>query len=207
MFTRKENGAEVEITIVDKPINGAREDADGVYRVENGAETEVWANTKRLDLIEKTVSTGSVSSPDAWGGSTSMTSLNDGGVVTYAADGDFYDPTFSCSYGGWFFYEASDGGRFAAAGDLYAYGVKADGTVESVLIASGINTTGAAGTPSVSYTFTGGAYKKIGFRFDWNNWNVPAASIPIYSFSISDILIDNQKYITDSADDFDYGDT
>lgn len=206
MFTRLENGAEVELTIVDKPVNGAREQADGVFRVENGAEVEVWSNMKSLDLIEKTVRTGYVESPDEWGDATNMGTLNDGGQITYAAEGDFYDPTFSCTYKGWFFYTAADGGRFSSVGTLCAYGVKADGTLEVVELASGINTSDPQEAPTASYSFTGGAYKKIGFRFNWSNWNVSAESSPIYAFEISNILIDGQKYITDPADDFDYGD-
>lgn len=205
MFTRVENGAEVELTIVDKPVNGARELADGAFRVENGAEIEIWSNTKLLDLILNTTTTGSAESPGEWGNKTVFTALNDNGAITYATEGTWDNPTITLDYHGFCYFFTNDGElRTTNAGTLYAYGVKADGT-EEVVNAVTVNTFDEGGALSYSYTFTGGAYTKIGFRIVWANWNI--SNDPSYSIEISNILIDNQKYITDPADDYDRGDT
>lgn len=205
MFTKYEKGAEVEIDVVKRYESGAEVDADAVYKVVSGAEEEVWANTKLLDRIEKTTTTGKVVSPGAWGNKTTMTSLNDSGYVTYADEGTWYNPTIEMDYHGFMFYYTTSGEfRTASAGTLYAYGVRSDGTVETVGEIA-VNTFDEGTAQAFSYTFTGGNYTKVGFRFTWQNWNV--TNSPSYALELSNILIDGQKYITDSADDYNYGDT
>jgi hypothetical protein len=46
MFTKYENGAEVEIEEVHRYANGVEQDAEAVYAYKNGAEEEVWSSGK-----------------------------------------------------------------------------------------------------------------------------------------------------------------
>lgn len=53
MFTRLENDVEVDITVVEKNVDGVTEEASGVYKYEDGVEVQVWGGSSlKFDAIK-----------------------------------------------------------------------------------------------------------------------------------------------------------
>ena len=202
MFTRLENGAEVEMEVVTRIESGAEVEAEAGYAVKNGAEEEVWGSLKKLDLLNRTLINGSVTSPSEWGGNTNISPNNGGGLVVYTRKGSWYNPTVEFEFDGLYAYENSSGSILtASAGNLYAYGVRADGTVDKK---GGVTVnTYDSGAQTFSQTFTAGDYVEVGFQFTSATYgSVATDKFRMQHVNIRNILIDGQKYITDSADDY-----
>jgi len=51
MFTKFQNGAEVEVEEVYKYLNGAEQEAEAVYAYKSGAEVEVWSNGTKVTPV------------------------------------------------------------------------------------------------------------------------------------------------------------
>jgi hypothetical protein len=179
----------------------------------NGAWQEVWSNVKLMKLLGESLTNVHVSSPTAWGEKTNIQTMHDNGQIIYTASVSCNNPTISFDYWGYVYYYAKRDGydRFLPVGSLYAYGIKSDGKSEQVLLHENINTYGIASNEmlSKSYTFTNGDYQQIGFKVQFINQEeyltADNATDIIYHFAIKNFKIDNQKYITDVADDFSQG--
>ena len=203
MFTRLENGAEVEMEVVTFVENGAEVEAEGVGAVKDGAEEEVWASLKKLDLINSTMASGSVTSPSAWGEETNISPNNGGGLVAYTTKGNWNNPTVEFEFDGFYAYENSSGNILtASAGHLYAYGVRSDGTVDKIGGVT-VDTYDSGEAQTFSQTFSAGDYVEVGFQFTSATYgSIDADKFRMQHVNIRNILIDGVKYITDSADDF-----
>lgn len=195
VFQIKKDGAFQEPEAVKRKEDGAWIEAEFARREIDGAWQDVWTNSLKLALIANTLSTGSGSGGDFENGFKWITDKNDGGSVTYAVEGNFNNPTLSFLYEIWCAYNNQD----VPGGDVYAYGVKADGTVEENTIISSAN---VETLTQATYTFTGGSYKKIGFRYRSANWGT--AVINAMWANICQITIDGKKCEFNPDDNFNF---
>lgn len=188
------NGARQELPYLESPlVDGARRDIESVEKLIDGAWQEVWSSALVLDMIANTLSTGAGSGGDFESGFKWLTTKGDGGSVTYAVEGDFNNPTISFLYEIW----CDVNGVYASGGDVYAYGVKADGTVEEISIVS----SKAETLTQAFYTFTGGAYTKIGFRYRGSNWGTSTNAMWA---NICNFTIDGKKCVFNPDDNFNF---
>lgn len=194
-FNIKKDGAYQEPEAVKKKPGTAWEEAEFARRIIDGAWQDVWTNALKFALIANTLSSGSGSSGDFENGMKWISGENDGGSLTYVVEGDFYNPTMSFLYEIWCSYS----GQYVPGGDVYAYGVKADGSVEeNVVISSGNVTT----LTQATYTFTSGSYKKIGFRYKSADWGTAVISA-MYA-NICQVTIDGKKCEFNPNDTFNF---
>lgn len=199
VFNIKKDGAYQEPEAVKKKPGTAWEEAEFARRIIDGAWQDVWVNELVLDMIAKTITTGEGGFSSEWeNGATFITVKNDGGYATFATDGVYSNPTLS------FLYEGScyTGSAEVPSGTIYAYGVKADGTEDVVEVVSDVNTD-ATGKQQATYTFTGGAYTRVGFRFQYANWGLTQGA-PYYYVNINTVTIDGKKCVFDPNDTFNF---
>lgn len=194
-FMIPKNGAFQEPEDVKRKQDGAWVEAESAKRIIDGAWTEVWSNAFKMQLIELTIDNGSGGT-----GSDDWTYLagqaSSGGYAILAAEGDFYNPAISFLYEMWFYHSGVS--QYITGGDLYAYGVRAGGTVDEVLLASS-----ATQAPTqATHTFTGGSYTKVGFKYKAIGSN-PSISGTVYA-GINDFTIDGKKCEFDPADNFNF---
>jgi hypothetical protein len=138
---------------------------------------------------------------------------DDGSLVYLTEQGSWNNPTIKFDYWGYCYYRYVGSGydHFLNIGDLYAYGIKSDGTVDKVLIDENVQTQGSdiSRMLSISYTFTGGDYQRVGFRIEFSDHSDILTEIDAYDinyhFAIKSILINNRKYITDASEDLEQG--
>ena len=170
MFRRLENGAEVEMSIVEKPINGAVEQANGVYAVKNGAEEDVWANARILTLLSNSVTYGicNVSEDgltfdffkhmDYWDGAF-FGSMSGAGTIVLYLDGQWTNPKIEFDWSGGFTRsnsEDSSGSWFgASAGSISLYHRNASGTTNTTEV---VPTIGWVGTSTEGIEKDSGSY-------------------------------------------------
>lgn len=194
-FNIKKDGAYQEPEAVKKKPDTAWIEAEFARRKIDGAFQDVWTNALKLALIANTITTGSGSGGDFENGFKWLTEHNDGGSVTYAVEGDFNNPTISFMYEIW----CNTSGTIAPGGDVYAYGVKSDGTVDENVIVSSAKTETLT---QATYTFTGGSYKKIGFRYRSANWGT--ADVTAMWANICQVTIDGKKCVFNPDDNFNF---
>lgn len=195
MLNIKKDGAYQDPEAVRRKEDGAWVEAEAVKRKEDGAWQEVWTGELVLDIIASTITTGTGGGSSWEGGYTFITTRTDGGAATFAVEKEFYNPTLFllyelfCSYNG----------TMVPGGSIYAYGVKADGTEEVVKIVDNKLT---ESQQAASYTFTGGAYSKVGLRFEYANWG--DISPVTYVGVVSQVTIDGKKCTFDPDDSFNF---
>lgn len=193
-FMIPKDGAWQEPEAVRRKPDGAWVEAEFARRIIDGAFQDVWTNALKFALIANTLSSGSGSSGDFESGMKWLTGECDSGSLTYVVEGDFYNPTLSFLYEIW----AVHNNNQIPGGYVYAYGVRADGTVDEISMVSSANT---MSFEQASYTFTGGSYKKIGFRYQGADWGVD--SITIYA-NICQVTIDGKKCVFNPDDNFNF---
>lgn len=209
MLSKPVNGAWQEIESVNKPVNGAWQECEVVNKPVNGAWQEVWSNVKLMKLLGENIANIHTLAAETWGETSDIWVMHTDGYIIYTASGVWNNPTIIFDYWGYcYYYHGWD--YFIDVGSVYAYGIKMDGRYEEVLLHENINTKGIDSTPlSASYTFTNGDYQQIGFKVKFTNHEeyltANNASDINYHFAIKNIKIDNQKYITDAAEDLEQG--
>ncbi len=192
MFTKYENGAEVEIEEVNRFESGAEVEADGVYAVKNGAEEQVWTaviEMKELENTTKVASMGPAVGGDGREYWAIFATANEGGYVTYYIEGDFLNPTISFDWDGCYWGTRSDGvQQYAPAGSIEIY--LGGNTTQYISAVSGLGNIYGSDYGSYSYQAVG-PYTRIGFRVNLNNWGL---SDPIlYWIDISNIFINGEE--------------
>lgn len=174
---------------------GAWKDAEAVHRYKDGAWQEVWSAELVFRLIANTITTGGGGGSSWEAGYTFLTTETDGGTATFAVEKEFTNPTLSFVYELFCNYD----GNMVPGGSIYAYGVKSDGTEDVVEV---VSSKLAETEESATYTFTGGAYSKVGFRFKYANWG--DISPVTYVGTVSQVMIDGKKCRFDPADNFNF---
>lgn len=197
-FNIKKDGAYQEPEAVKKKPDTAWIEAEFARRKIDGAFQDVWTNALKFALIANTITTGEGSFSSEWEqGAKFVTTKNDGGTATLATEGLFNNPTLSFVYEGCCYSSST-----IPSGSILAYGVKTDGTEEAVEIVGSVNTD-TTGKQQATYTFTGGNYTKIGFRFRYDNWNITQSS-PFYYAYIQEVTIDGKKCVFNPDDNFNF---
>lgn len=195
VFQIKKDGAFQEPEAVKRKENGAWIEAESAKRLVDGAWQDVWTNALELRMIENTITTGASSNGDFEDGFKWITDQESAaGSVTYVAEGSFYNPTLSFLYEIWFAYND----MILSGGDVYAYGVKADGTVDEVRV---VESAQAETLTQATYSFTGGSYKKIGFKYRSASWGVKPNCIWA---NICNFTIDGKKCVFNPDDNFNF---
>lgn len=197
VFDIKKDGAYQEPEAVKRKEDGAWVEAEAAKRKVDGAWQEVWTAGLVLDLITNTITTGGGGGGSyTWeDGYTFLTTQTDGGAATFVVEKEFYNPVLS------FVYElfCSYNDQMVPGGTIYAYGVKADGTEDVVKI---VDSELAEEPTAATYTFTGGAYSKVGLRFEYANWG--DISPVTYVGEVYQVTIDGKKCTFDPDDGFNY---
>lgn len=197
VFQIKKDGAFQEPEAVKrKDESGAWVDCESAKRLVDGARQEVWSAKKVFDLLQNTISTGSAIFSAEWElGLSYMTNKNEGGSITCVIAGDFTDPVLSFLLEGWFYTSLAQ--RYVAFGQVYAYGVKTDGTL---LLNDKIEGANLAESPTqFTRQFTGN-YTMIGFRIEISNYGITQFE-PLTYFQMKNITIDGKKCVFDPTDD------
>ena len=192
MFTKYENGAEVEISEVNRFASGAEQEADGVYAVKNGAEEQVWtAILKMKELVNTfTKASGSYATGGGYDGDQwCVFSLEpDGGYATWYLEGEFNNPTISFNWDGVYWGTRSDGvQQYASAGSISIYARRTSGEEVYPSAVGSLGNTYGNDEGEFSTRLTG-SYDRIGFTVKFHNWglNEPV----MYWVDIYNILID-----------------
>lgn len=194
-FNIKKDGAYQEPEAVKKKPDTAWIEAEFARRKIDGAWQEVWSAELVLRLTANTITTGGGGGSSWEAGYTFLTTETDGGAATFAVEKEFTNPTLSFVYELFCNYD----GNMVPGGSIYAYGVKSDGLEDVVEV---VSSKLAETEESATYTFTGGAYSKVGFRFKYANWG--DISPVTYVGTVSQVMIDGKKCRFDPADNFNF---
>lgn len=193
MFTRLENGAEVEMEVVTRIESGAEVEADAVYVIKNGAEEEVWANAKRMSVYSKGYGVDYLTSQSEWGRDSYVgfdVSSTDSKTIIFSASKALSKPT-------------------TVTFDLYGYNYDADNDEELGFVRLSVRKNGSENnskyfyvyantTTNCEYTYSHAECDEV--RISLNGHTLDCGGTT--EIGIRKILIDGQKYITDPLDDF-----
>ena len=107
MFTKYENGAEVEIEEVYRYENGAEVEAEAVYKYVDGAEEEVWYSAYKMEETKNTFTNGVLEVAGDYldyykvmysdGGS-----ISGSGLIKFVTEGEWTNPTVKFNWEGGF---------------------------------------------------------------------------------------------------------
>ena len=193
MFTKYENGAEVEIEEVNRFESGAEVEADGVYTVKSGAEEQVWTAVIKMKELENTTTVFSAGTSTNGNDDTKYWSIfadtHGSGHITYYIEGDFTNPVISFDWDGCYYGTRSDGvQQYASAGSIDIYlGGNADQYIDGV---SGLGNIYGSDYGSFSYQAVG-RYSRIGFRVEPTNWGLNEPCM--YWINIFNIFVNGEE--------------
>lgn len=194
MFTRLENGAEVEMEVVTYVESGAEKEADAVFAVKNGAEEEVWSNIIYMNVTYDTVSGESFR---VYKDSVTLSAPFSTGYLRVTADGTFVNPTITYSYSGGMYYYDDTGSYDKVAGRIRAFAETANGD-KTRGTRYNIGSTSGFTSGTVTETFTG-TFKTIGIEFYSIKCGLSEFSGNSF-MTCSSIRVDGKKYAVDPAD-------
>lgn len=198
MFTKYENGAEVEITEVyryDKSLD-AEVEAEAVYKYDAniGAEVEVWSNTKSMysywksDLYDWDVDVSENNGVTYSKYTMYKGTASSADYLYILVDGEFENPTISFDFFGGLY----NGYGYRNGGSITAVGITASGTETRSTPSQAVGESGDFSGGSVTATLSG-TFKSVGIRFAMVA--VSGNDSAYTELQLSNIVIDDKKYI------------
>lgn len=190
MFTKYENGAEVDIEEVYRYENGAEVEAEAVYAYKNGAEVEVWSNAGDLSWYMENDNRDycNVDFNKDTNKITCQVSKGEADHFYLLAYGEeFVNPTITFEYEG----GAWTGEEYIVAGTLYVVGIDSDGNKTRETIVT-VGKSGDTTYGTVSKTING-TFAEVGIQMLFRGSTSQSDDYFAY-LDIYDFLIDGKKY-------------
>ena len=191
MFTKYENGAEVDIEEVYRYENGAEVEAEAVYAYKDGAEVEVWSANEELQwLLQNNNRDYDV---DLSNDDTAIKVQVDAGAEEYLylltlIDKPYENPTIAFEwYGGGY-----TGSKYVSAGTVYVVGIDENG--EEIVKSCGTLGSSTDDTGDTESMTLSGTFEQVGIKVMFKDSSSYDSYYMAY-VNISNITIDGEKCV------------